>query len=103
MFWKHCRLNSAKSEIDMTQRDRGTYGLQKIRTGLTEILFFILIIILHQKQYVFLCNLFIIQLIFSILKMILFWALSCITLDGVFSVGSNSLKLEMVHNIILQW
>lgn len=25
MFWKHCRLqNSAESEIDMTQRDRGT-------------------------------------------------------------------------------
>lgn len=39
MFWKHCRLNSAESEIDMTQRDRGTYDLQTIRTGLTEILF----------------------------------------------------------------
>lgn len=24
MFWKHCRLNSAESEIDTTQRDRGT-------------------------------------------------------------------------------
>lgn len=24
MFWKHCRLNSAEIEIDMTQRDRGT-------------------------------------------------------------------------------
>lgn len=95
MFWKHCRLNSAESEIDMTQRDRGHNT-----NGFNRNTFFILIIILHQKQYVFLCNLFIIQLIFSILKMILFWALSCITLDSVFSVGSNSLKLEMVHNII---
>lgn len=91
----------SKSRWKWTRRDSTrpwNIGFTNITNGFTGILFFILIIILRQKkpQYVFPSNLFRIHLIFSTWKWIFFGP----SWECVFSVGPNSLKLEMVHHHI---